>query len=105
MNYVVFIIVSAWIVVAIAIGTASTLLDKNKKSGSIHTKRFYKRPVSSDGHAIPRKDDITCANIEDHYHRPSGYDKLPRYIVHEEPETGYVILNGKKRRLTDCKYL
>ena len=26
----------------------------------------------------------------------------PRYIVHDEPEEGYVILNGVKRKLTDC---
>lgn len=105
MGYTLFIIVFAWIIISVLIGVLPSLANKNKKSGSIHTKRFYKRPVSSDGHAIPAKDDITCANIEEHYHAPRGYDKLPRYIVHEEPELGYVILNGKKRRLTDCKYL
>ena len=101
MSYVVFIIVSAWIVVAIAIGTSSTLLNKNKNNGSIHAKRFYKRPVSSDGHAIPRKDDITCANIEDHYHRPNGYDKLPRYIVHEEPETNRLCHSQREEASSD----
>ena len=28
-----------------------------------------------------------------------------RYIVHDEPEQGYVILNGVKRRIEDCKDL
>lgn len=32
-------------------------------------------------------------------------DFLPRYSVAEQPETGYVILNGVKRKLRDCRNL
>ena len=32
-------------------------------------------------------------------------DFLPRYSVAEQPETGYVILNGIKRKLRDCRNL
>lgn len=64
--------------------------------------RLIGRSISSDGHTIPYKDDITCENLDGHHHSTSGQ---PRYIVHEEPEEGYVILNGKKIRLKDCKYL
>jgi hypothetical protein len=60
------------------------------------------RTISSDGHTIPYKDDITCETKDGHHHPTSNQ---PRYIVHEEPEEGYVILNGKKIRLKDCKYL
>ena len=43
-----------------------------------------RRPVSDDGH--------------DHHN-------IPRYIVHTDAETGYVVLNGVKRKISDCKYL
>lgn len=56
--------------------------------------------ISSDGHRIPPSKDITCAAYG-HTHPESA----PRYIVHEDPENGYVILNGVKRKITDCKYL
>lgn len=66
----------------------------------------YKPVISSDGHIINPKDDITCTNLPGHDHRPiPGVSDKPRYIVHEEPEKGYVILNGVKRKLTDCKDL
>lgn len=55
---------------------------------------------SSDGCKIPPEQDLTCRRYG-HKHE-TGYDKLPRYIVHEEPTKGYVILNGKKVRLKDC---
>lgn len=29
----------------------------------------------------------------------------PRYVVTEQPEKGYVILNGVKRKLRDCRNL
>lgn len=32
-------------------------------------------------------------------------DFLPRYSAAEQPETGYVILNGIKRKLRDCRNL
>lgn len=59
--------------------------------------------ISSDGHIVPSKDDFTCENDYGHHH---DYDNSEnRYIVHQEPETGYVILNGKKRKITDCNKL
>ncbi len=53
--------------------------------------------VSSDGHQIPPDMDPTCAKYG-HVHEETGH----RYIVHEEPEQGYVILNGKKISLKDA---
>lgn len=58
---------------------------------------------SSDGCIIPKSQDITCRKYG-HDHR-TKFDQIPRYIVHEEPEDGYVILNGIKRSLKDCKNL
>lgn len=72
---------------------------------SIKYPNVRKPVISSDGHEIPKHQDITCTNLKNHYHRSNGYDALPRYIVHEEPTQGYVILNGVKRRIKDCKNL
>lgn len=64
-----------------------------------------KKPlVSSDGHVVPKQQDITCENEFGHQH-PKNKEYGRRYIVHEEPEEGYVVLNGIKRKITDCKYL
>ena len=61
---------------------------------------------SSDGHRVPRNEDLTCETNDGHNHvRYSEEEYGKRYIVHNEPETGYVVLNGVKRRLEDCKYL
>ena len=54
--------------------------------------------VSSDGHRIPPSKDITCEGQYGHTHGETG----PRYIVHEEPTTGYCNLNGKIVALKDC---
>lgn len=56
---------------------------------------------SDDGHTVRKKEDLTCENKYGHVHA----DDHHRYIVHEEPEEGYVILNGVKRKLTDCDKL
>ena len=37
--------------------------------------------------------------------RESEPDFGPRYVVTEQPEKGYVILNGVKRKLRDCRNL
>ena len=55
-----------------------------------------KHTSSDDGHVIRSEDDPTCAKYG-HDHK-SGR----RYIVHEEPNEGYVILNGVKHKLKDC---
>lgn len=56
---------------------------------------------SSDGHYVPKSQDMTCRKYG-HRHET---ESTPRYIVHEDPETGYVILNGIKRKISDCKNL
>lgn len=67
------------------------------------------RTMASDGHVIPYENDITCEGKENHRHpQPSAEDIANygrRYIVHDDPESGFVILNGIKRRISDCKDL
>lgn len=68
------------------------------------TSRRRGRTISSDGHAVPKDQDLTCEDEYGHHH-PSLPDAQPRYIVHEEPTEGYVILNGVKRKISDCRNL
>ncbi len=70
--------------------------------GSRKTNEHSSKTISDDGHRIPKKQDITCYGEYGHDHPE---DVQPRYIVHEEPVEGYVILNGIKRKLEDCKHL
>jgi hypothetical protein len=67
--------------------------------------RRQNSPRSSDGHLIPPEKDITCNRFGHRHEQTETEAYTGRYIVHEDPETGYVILNGIKRRITDCKYL
>lgn len=54
--------------------------------------------------ALTKRDDITCTTEYGHAHDTTALEQEygKRYIVHNEPETGYVILNGVKRKLKDC---
>jgi len=67
--------------------------------------RRQNAPRSSDGHIIPPDKDITCNRFGHRHDQTETEAYTGRYIVHEDPETGYVILNGIKRRITDCRYL
>ncbi|MCI2050120.1 MAG: hypothetical protein LKJ76_10475 [Lachnospiraceae bacterium] len=57
--------------------------------------------IASDGHRMRASQDITCAR----YGHSHPDEDQPRYIVHDDPEIGFVILNGKKVRLQDCRDL
>ena len=56
------------------------------------------KTVASDGHTIPKSKDITCEGQYGHDHG----ERVPRFIVHEEPTLGYCNLNGKIVALKDC---
>ncbi len=47
-----------------------------------------------------KEKDVTCETQYNHKHEENR-----NYVVREEPEEGYVTLNGVKRRIEDCKYL
>ncbi len=70
----------------------------------MHSKDNRNNSRSSDGHIVPRNDDMTCETKYGHHHATIDGEH-PRYIVHEEPNEGYVILNGVKRKITDCRNL
>lgn len=85
---VLFIIVTGYVHAGIA--TGNTIKQTWKQS----------KPHAS----VPKRDDMTCNTEYGHAHDTSALEKEygKRYIVHNEPETGYVILNGVKRKLKDC---
>ena len=60
----------------------------------------YKPPRSTDGHILRRDQDITCRRFG-HRH-PESEEPSTRYIVHDDIEDGYIILNGKKMRRTEA---
>ena len=103
-----------FMVYAVAFIAISLYIKKGIRSMGETTQKNYRsnfsnlnvrRTVSSDGHVVPKKDDFTCEGKEGHYHEPQSEEFGQRYIVHEEPENGYVVLNGKMIRLEDCKDL
>lgn len=76
---------------------ALLLLSFVRKAAS---KTGRRRTYSSDGHVIPRDQDLTCERYGHEHGALEG-----RYIVHEDPPEGYVVLNGIKRRIEDCRNL
>ena len=71
--------------------------------------RKKRKTIAADGHVIPPEKDVTCEGRDGHRHpqltAKQKADYGPRYIVHDELETGYVILNGVKRKISECKDL
>ncbi len=102
------IIVYALIIIAVIV-KQKKLKGKNNKQEKINNTVPYRQnrqrgTVSDDGHRVPRAQDLTCETQYGHRHNsPDDRNYAPRYIVHEEPEPGYVILNGVKRKIKDIK--
>ncbi|MBR4164434.1 MAG: hypothetical protein IKR11_12995 [Solobacterium sp.] len=89
-----FLFVLIWLLIIISVAT--TIISKYKPVQRLNR--------SSDGHIVPQNQDLTCETKCGHNHGTDS-ERQPRYIVHEEPQQGYVILNGVKRKISDCKYL
>lgn len=68
---------------------------------NIEGKNGRKRPLrSTDGHLIRKEQDITCRQFG--HHHPESEESSTRYIVHDDLEDGYIILNGKKMLRTEA---
>ncbi len=79
------------------------LLKRQKNTGTPVWKELFtptgqgRERVASDGHTISAQDDISCARFgHDHSHDPvqEGFPEA-QFIVHNEPQEGYINLNGK----------
>lgn len=88
-SFLVFYLIVVFMIVAVVVSAAAKIRKQN---------------VSSDGHKVPFSEDLTCTAKDGHHHTESS-EFGSRYIVHNEPEQGYVVLNGLKRKISDCKYL
>lgn len=77
-----------------------TLRRKKGKSGKESQGRLSRRTPAraSDGHILRGKNDITCRQFGHHHEE----DSAPRYIVHDDPEDGFIILNGVKMRISEA---
>ena len=78
-------------------GSGSRRWYTEKAPGATASRRTAR---SSDGHWIRGEQDITCRQYG---HNHSGsVEPQSRYIVHEEPTEGYIVLNGKKMLRTEA---
>ncbi len=58
------------------------------------------RARSTDGHVLSKDQDITCRKYG---HRHSRREEPEmRFLVHDDPEQGYILLNGVKMRITEA---
>ncbi len=55
--------------------------------------------MADDGHRLSGQDDISCRQYG-HIHPES--DDMPRYVPHNDPEDGYIVLNGKMMLLSEA---
>ena len=76
---------------------------KQKGSGNTASRNRTARPsargpMAADGHRVPKDQDISCERFG---HKHQEFD-TPRYIPHQDPEEGYIILNGVRMKLTEA---
>ena len=108
------IMVFIWIMVTVLLrsksGGGKNAVRKNNNSAKgankWHSERLpgsknTRKPArASDGHVLSGEQDITCRQFgHDH---PEWEEPATRYIVHDDPEEGYIILNGKKMKITEA---
>ena len=55
-------------------------------------------PLASDGHRVPKDQDISCRRFG---HSHAEFD-TPRYIPHTDLQEGYIILNGVKMKRSEA---
>ena len=89
------------LIIFIFFSVLGMLLSFTAKAGR---KKQRRRTISDDGHYVTPSEDLTCETTSGHRHENSS-EFGQRYIVHNEPEDGYVVLNGVMRRIEDCKNL
>ncbi len=92
-----------------AAGTAAQRTDRragasatsqNRQDGFQSILKNRRHSVSADdGHRLFGDEDVSCSRFG-HVHPEA--DDMPRYIVHDDPEDGYILLNGKKMLLSEA---
>ena len=79
---------------------SSTGAGGNTSAGSGKTRRAGtgRSPLASDGHRIPKDQDVSCRRFG---HNHEEFD-TPRYIPHTDLQEGYIILNGVKMKRSEA---
>ena len=77
--------------------TAQPYVQKEQIPG---TKPGKRAPRSTDGHTLHGIRDITCRQFG--HNHPEWEEPTTRYIVHDDIEDGFIILNGKKMLRTEA---
>ena len=81
-------------IIVLVIAVLAILSRKQKPSPP---RNLNKMDIDIPSQAIPHSQGIETQNHEDFVNN--------HYVHHDEPEQGYVVLNGIKRKLEDCKNL
>ena len=79
-------------------GRAGTKGQAVNRSAAGEAAKWFFGPMASDGHRVPKDQDISCQRYG---HRHEEFD-TPRFIPHEDPEDGYIVLNGVKMKLSEA---
>lgn len=79
-------------------GKASANTARSSKTQKPLFKGPLAGPLASDGHRVSKDQDISCRRFG---HKHEEFD-TPRFIPHEDPEEGYIILNGVRMKLTEA---
>jgi len=106
------VMIWVWIIVMILLSRMSkknNAADRNRASSSgsrWHTEQIpgtkpgKRAPRSTDGHTLHGIRDITCRQFG--HNHPEWEEPTTRYIVHDDIEDGFIILNGKKMLRTEA---
>ena len=104
------VMIVIWVTVMVLLKQAAGKNSAARKNGS-GSRKWYtekapgataskRRTRSSDGHWLREEQDITCRQYG--HNHPRSVEPQSRYIVHEEPTEGYIVLNGKKMLRTEA---
>jgi hypothetical protein len=72
--------------------------NRSAAAGTNPRRASGKGPLALDGHRVSKDQDISCRRYG---HKHEEFD-TPRFIPHEDPEEGYVVLNGVRMKLTEA---
>ena len=101
MTFLIFLIIVLLVIAEISYSWKRTVRVAKEVS------KRTKATVSSDGCVVPQEEDETCEGKDGHTHKELvGYENEKfgkRYVVHNEIENGYVVLNGVRKKIKDCK--
>ena len=103
-SLVLYIMIMIWFLVIFSLRRFSRKEKDGKPVRPSQTdaaKRLEERPPrSTDGHTLRKDQDITCRRFG--HNHSEAEEPAARFIVHDDIEDGYIILNGKKMLRTEA---